>query len=1444
MKMEQYLTYIDYALCEVILNGNEGLDKGYDRFQRLLSLLEIHGAGVSTEDVNQKFIRSLPSAWSNISLIMRNKPSIENLDIDDLYNNLKVYEADIKGSFRSSSNLQIVAFVFAECTSSTNELNVAYSVSIATCHSSQVQGSSSYADELMFSFFANQSGSPQLDNEDLEQIDLDDLEEVDLKWQAAMLFMRVKRIYRKTRRKLKFNGKEPVDFDKIKVECFNYQTRGHFARDCRIARNPGNRGIDAGNARYRGSDNGKRPAKEEDEKTLVVKDGLGTYDWSYQLEEEATEFARMAFTSNHSSSSSLNSEEEATKTVFDNHSSDKENSLANDRFKKGEGFHTVPPPLTGNYMPPKPDLSFAGLDDSIYKFKISETITSLSKDVQDVPEPSTIFVEKPKEVRTSAPLIQEWDTNSDNDSGHPQQALKNKGIVNSGCYRHMTWNKAYLADYQEINDGCFVAFGLSRCKITGKEGKAAQSHLALVTKHHNKTPYELLNGISPRIDFMRPFGYPITILNTLHPLGKFEGKADKGFLVGYSVTSKAFRDVSDQHHIVEPISKPKDDIGSKTIVEPVNKKDQAYKDELDRLMSQEKEASDATDSFRTFIAGGPSSSHPDAFIPNDMLLHVDQDDSKIPDLEDNAKLRCTGDPQSVVQTKGMAKKSSEAHAFVSYIHKKRRTNHKDYENYLFACFLSQMEPKKVAQALDDESWVEAMQDELLQFSLQNVWRLVDLPYVKKAIRTKWVYRNKKDERGIVVRNKARLVAQGHIQKERIDYNEVFALVARIEAIRIFLAFASFMRFIVYQMDVKSAFLYDTIEEEVYVSQPHGFLDPQFPNKVYKVEKALYGLHQAPRACYMLMIIFGSTKKSLGDKFEALMHKRLQINSMEELTFFLGLQVKQTSTPIETQKPLVKDEEAADVDVHLYRSMIRSLMYLKASRPDIMFVVYACSRFQVTPKLSHLYAVKRIFRYLKGNPQQEVVNLLAGDRFHGSARSRLLLLLLLLDQSKSHRSYSIAYLLKKSHRSYSKPGIFFAIQYSKPENPNELFQKLLEDLKELAEYENSQSRDRPIFFNDDEVYSDQNKECLENNSNEIATSNSNGEKEEPPQDSDIRKLIREECCVEASKEQKQNMEDTMLELIKICQEKELLCINDNVDDLIEIAPILSTKEPEYSSSMGYEHSNTTSETESDEIIKSGVEELVSILSKKEVTLEDKREYDVPISENSPICDDHFEIFSDVKDDDDILVYDDFEDIEYVEASLSDPEIVSVEEENDVNQEEEDVDFKDISQIQDVVLHEKLLSITRLIYNIESLNDNPTPDCVLNSFKSDNSLSNTFSPEFKTFCDHMKETRSGNTTHADNFLPEYDSFCFEIEPDQKRLIYVVKNDISDESSNDSLLEEFDLFLGSDNLIPPGIENVANHSEGDIHFLEELLIDDSILSHESSDSNFKDNPSIPRF
>ncbi|GJZ12345.1 putative ribonuclease H-like domain-containing protein [Tanacetum coccineum] len=446
----------------------------------------------------------------------------------------------------------------------------------------------------------------------------------------------------------------------------------------------------------------------------------------------------------------------------------------------------------------------------------------------------------------------------------------------------------------------------------------------LVVKPHNKTPYELFHGRTPTLSFMRPFGCLVTILNTIDHLGKFDGKADEGFFVGYSLNSKAFRVFNSRTRIVEenlhirfsestpnvvgsgpdwlfnidaltrtinykPIvagiqsngfvdpksshddgSKPSSNDGKKVDEDP--RKDSECNDKKNEDNVNSTNIVNAAGTNEVNDVGGKTSIklpvNPNLPALEDVSIfdfsRDDEDDGAEADMnnldttiqvspilttrihKDHPLDQVIGDLQSATQTRKMSKNLKE-HGFVSTI--QQRTNHKDLQNCLFACFLSQEEPKKVIHALKDPSWIEAMQEELLQFKLQEVWTLVDLPNGKRAIGTKWVFRNKKDERGIVIRNKARLVAQGYTQEEGIDYDEVFAPVARIEAIRLFLAYASFKDFVVYQMDVKSAFLYGKIEEEVYVCQPPGFEDPDFPDRVYKVEKALYGLHQAPRAWY-------------------------------------------------------------------------------------------------------------------------------------------------------------------------------------------------------------------------------------------------------------------------------------------------------------------------------------------------------------------------------------------------------------------------------------------------------------------------------------------------------------------------------------------------------------------------------------------------------------------
>nr|GEW68123.1 uncharacterized mitochondrial protein AtMg00810-like [Tanacetum cinerariifolium] len=357
------------------------------------------------------------------------------------------------------------------------------------------------------------------------------------------------------------------------------------------------------------------------------------------------------------------------------------------------------------------------------------------------------------------------------------------------------------------------------------------------------------------------------------------------------------------------------DTCSKTNKELLDQNDQAFLEELERLKRQEKDADDAVETLRKTFAQGTEdlllqagaarasstkyvntastlvntasttvntaspSRNVSAAGPSypDLLTYANQDDSQIPSLKDIYE---------VTNDENFTSASYDAErAVADFINLESTVN---------------IEPKKISQALKDESWVDAMKEELLQFKTQQVWILVDLPFRKK----------------------------GHRQKEGIDYDEIFAPVARIEAIRIFLAFLSYMGFIVYEMDVKSAFLFGKIDEE-----------------------ALYGLHQAPKAWYATLSTY--LVKSIYER--RIIDKTLFIKKDKKDIMLTA------STLTETKKPLVKDVEAADVDVHLYRSMIGSLMYLTTSRHDIMYAVYDCSRFQVTLKTSHLHAMKRIFR---------------------------------------------------------------------------------------------------------------------------------------------------------------------------------------------------------------------------------------------------------------------------------------------------------------------------------------------------------------------------------------------------------------------------------------------------------------------------------------------------
>nr|GEV39854.1 hypothetical protein [Tanacetum cinerariifolium] len=689
--------------------------------------------------------------------------------------------------------------------------------------------------------------------------------------------------------------------------------------------------------------------------------------------------------------------------------------------------------------------------------------------------------------------------------GNPYQALKDKGVIDSGCSRHMTVNISYLSDFEKLIEDMLllveiqkvmcdkkniVLFTDTECVVLFSDFKLPDENHVLLRVLREKNMYNVnLENIVPSGDLTCLFakatldesniwhrrlghinfktmnklvkrnlvrGLPSKVFENNHTcvaykkgtqhrasfVARNQPNSSAGIQDNFDAGKIGKDHVSTQKYVLLPLwstgSKDPQNIdddvafadkenASEVHVSPSNLSDDFEEfsvNSTNRVIAASTpvtavgpNSTNSTNNFNvvgpsntavspTFEIGGKSSFvdpseypyDPDMPALEDITYSNDEEDvgaeadysnletnitvSPIPTTrvhKDHPVTQIMGDLSLTPQTRGMKRMVKEQGG-------QTQIYDEDFHTCMFACFLYQEEPKRVHQALKDPSWNEVMQEELLQFKMQK--------------------------------------------EEGIDYEEVFDPVARIEAIRLFLAYASFMRFMVYQMNVKSAFLYGTIKEEVYVCQPLGFEDPDYPDKVYKVVKVLYGLHQAPRAWYetlanyllesgfqkgkidqtlfikkqtgdiMLVyvyvdeIIFGSTNKELCKAFEKLMKDKFQMSSMGKVTLFLGLQVKQkpdgifisqdkylakilrkfgltegksASTPIDTRKPLLKDPDGEDVDVHIYRSMIGSLMYLTSSRPDIMFAVCACAHFQVTLKALHLHAVKRIFRYLKGKP---------------------------------------------------------------------------------------------------------------------------------------------------------------------------------------------------------------------------------------------------------------------------------------------------------------------------------------------------------------------------------------------------------------------------------------------------------------------------------------------
>ncbi|GJV28969.1 retrovirus-related pol polyprotein from transposon TNT 1-94 [Tanacetum coccineum] len=580
---------------------------------------------------------------------------------------------------------------------------------------------------------------------------------------------------------------------------------------------------------------------------------------------------------------------------------------------------------------------------------------------------------------------------------------------------------------------------------------------SIIISTHGKTAYHIINDRKPSIKHLHIFGCTCYITRDGENLDKMKEKGDPCVMVGYSTQSKGYRVYNKRTRlIVESIHIKFDEI--KEMMSDHNSSDLApQRQEMSvenvssGLVPQGQKASDydnsdpvpprqnvvptaeKTDSSQQGLEFLFSPLLEDYYNPTHGLAEENNNDQA-----PNASFQedefinpfCTR-VQEIGESSSCNIDNTDVHSFQPQSHDYRWTRDHPLEQVRGNPTMPVQTRRQLA--IDPEMCmfvltIEAMQDELHQFDRLKVWELVDKPFGKMIIKLKWLWKNKKDEDQTVIRNKARLVAKGYAQEEGIDFEESFAPVARLEAVRIFVAHAAHKSFPIYQMDVKTAFLNGPLKEEVYVAQPEGFVDPDHPEKVYLLRKALYGLKQAPRAWYdelsnFLMskgfskgtidptlfkikygedillvqiyvddIIFGSTNPKYSKRFEKLMHSRFEMSLMGEMKFFLGLQIHQSpkgifinqakyaleilkkhnmdnchsiGTPLATKPKLDVDLSGEPVDQSDYRSKIGSLMYLTSSRPDLVQAVCYCARYQARPTQKHLKEVKRIFKYLKG-----------------------------------------------------------------------------------------------------------------------------------------------------------------------------------------------------------------------------------------------------------------------------------------------------------------------------------------------------------------------------------------------------------------------------------------------------------------------------------------------
>nr|GEX61546.1 putative ribonuclease H-like domain-containing protein [Tanacetum cinerariifolium] len=721
---------------------------------------------------------------------------------------------EVKQSSSTCTASQNLAFVSSSHTNSTTDsVSAAASVSAACVKlpASPLPNVDSLSNAVIYSFFASQSTSPRLDNEDLKQIDVDDLKEIDLRWQMAMLTMRARRFLQKTGINLGANGPTSMRFDMSKVECYNCHRKGHFAWECRSPKDPRRPGAAK-----------PHPTKPEHDFSYTTRPSAPIIeDWVSDSEEESETKAPQFVPSFAQSPEHVKTPRHSVQPIETTipaatsvPASPKSNSSGKRRNKKACfvcksvdhlikdcDYHTkkMAQPTPRNYAyrgHHKQPVSAALPNLTVTRPRNAhQVVTKFKSPIRwhITRSPSSRTSNSPPRVNDVQALVVSVVHSKHRTWGNPQQALEDKGVVDSGCSRHMTGNISYLSEFEELNGG-YVAFGGNPKggKITGKgTGPTWLFDIDSLSRTMNYQPVHAGNQTNSGAEDAAFDGKE----------HDFDVKKPESKVILSPSNNAQSKDQNDK---TKKEAKGKIHVESNTRYRDLNAEFQ----DCSKNSSNEVNAASSTvptvgqnslNITNTFSAAGPLNDVISLTYGNTSNIDASQllDDLDMPELEDIIYY----DDEDVV--------GAEA----------------DFNNLEFSIPVS---PILTIRIHKDHPVSQIIGD------------------LSSTTQTRKI---KKDERGIVIRNKARLVAQGHIQEEGIDYAEVFASVAKIEAIRLFLAYTSFMGFMVYQMDAKSTFLYGTIKEEVYICRPLWFEDPDHPDKVYKVVKALYGLHQAPRAWY-------------------------------------------------------------------------------------------------------------------------------------------------------------------------------------------------------------------------------------------------------------------------------------------------------------------------------------------------------------------------------------------------------------------------------------------------------------------------------------------------------------------------------------------------------------------------------------------------------------------